>query len=83
MLINLFIKFRKDSLEAPLSIPYLVSLGLERFHLVLDHSALLLVHFAVLSQLLHLEAQRLVLIQELTNTRIFCQFSFNFKSMLH
>lgn len=48
-----------------LSVPYLVSLCLQLSHLVLDHSALLLVHVTVQSQLLHLEAQALLLIQEL------------------
>lgn len=48
-----------------LSVPYLVSLCLQLSHLVLDHSALLLVHVTVQGQLLHLEAQALLLIQEL------------------
>lgn len=46
----------------------LVSLSLQLSDLVLDHSALLLVHFTVQSQLLHLESQTLLLMQELTNT---------------
>lgn len=47
------------------SFPYLVSLCLQLFHLVLDHCVLLLVHVTVQGQLLHLEAQALLLIQEL------------------
>lgn len=42
--------------------PYLVSLCLQLSHLALDYGALLLVHFTVQSQLLHLEAQALLLI---------------------
>lgn len=49
-----------------LSVPYLVSLCLQLSHLVLDHSVLLLVHVTVQGQLLHLEAQALLLIQELS-----------------
>lgn len=48
-----------------LHVPYLVSLCLQLFHLVLDHSDLLLVHVTVQGQLLHLEAQALFLLQEL------------------
>lgn len=48
-----------------ISVAYLVSLRLQLSHLVLDHSALLLVHVTVEGQLLHLKAQTLLLIQEL------------------
>lgn len=47
------------------SVPHLVSLCLQLSHLVLDHSVLLLVHVTVQGQLLHLQAQALLLIQEL------------------
>lgn len=47
------------------SVPHLVSLCLQLSHLVLDHSILLLVHVTVQGQLLHLQAQALLLIQEL------------------
>ncbi len=65
----MFTKDRKVWVTGLLSVPYLVPLRLQLSHLVLDHCVLLLVHVTVEGQLLHLEAQALLLIQELnTNT---------------
>lgn len=49
-------------------VPYLVSLCLQLSHLVLDHGVLLLVQVTVLGQLLHLQAQALLLIPQLNET---------------
>lgn len=48
-----------------MGVQYLVSFCLQLPQLVVDHGGLLLVHVAVQGQLLHLEAQALLLLHEL------------------